>query len=79
MSQRCVLLQCEHHLLPFYGVAHIVCVLGHAGVALAPHKVQALVAKFSKRLQVQVCCRSCFQATRASNTCVQQPRNCFDS
>ena len=46
--------QCEHHLLPFYGVAHIVCVLGGSGVPLAPHDMQTLVAKFSKRLQVQV-------------------------
>ena len=45
--------QCEHHLLPFYGVAHIVCVLGDSGVALAARDVQALVARFSKRLQVQ--------------------------
>ncbi len=45
--------QCEHHLLPFYGVVHIVCVLGGSGVALPPQDVQALVARFSKRLQVQ--------------------------
>ena len=50
----CMRGQCEHHLLPFYGIAHVVCVLGRNGVALAAREVQALVARFSKRLQVQV-------------------------
>ena len=55
ITETCPRVQCEHHLLPFYGVAHIVCVLGHAGVALALRDVQEVVAKYSKRLQVQVC------------------------
>ena len=46
--------QCEHHMLPFYGVAHVACVAGPSGYALQLAEVEALVAMYSKRLQVQV-------------------------
>ena len=46
--------QCEHHLLPFYGIAHVACMAGPSGFALGVSEVEALVAMYSKRLQVQV-------------------------
>ena len=47
-------MQCEHHLLPFYGIAHVACVAGPQGGALPLPEVEALVSMFSKRLQIQV-------------------------
>ena len=59
LRDRTACVQCEHHLLPFYGVAHVVCIAGRAGAALSAREVQMLVARFSKRLQVQVLLHSC--------------------
>ena len=64
----CMFVQCEHHLLPFYGVAHVVCIVGCTGATLAAREAQALVARFSKRLQVQVLlplCSECFISQHA--------------
>lgn len=43
--------QCEHHMLPFHGSAHIVCLDGRRH--LSPSAAAALVARFTRRLQVQ--------------------------
>ena len=47
--------QCEHHLLPFYGIAHIACIMGPRGHPLTSAKAEQIVALYSRRLQIQVC------------------------
>ena len=44
---------CEHHLLPFYGVAHVAYRLPAGGARLSRGALQALVEHFARRLQVQ--------------------------
>lgn len=48
--------QCEHHLLPFYGMAHIAYLPAEGGTAqpLTLAQLEAIVAMYSKRLQIQV-------------------------
>jgi len=44
---------CEHHLLPFYGVAHVAYRLPAGGARLSRGALQSLVDHFARRLQVQ--------------------------
>ena len=44
---------CEHHLLPFYGVAHVAYRLPAGGARLSHGALQTLVEHFARRLQVQ--------------------------
>lgn len=56
---------CEHHLLPFYGVAHVAYIPGN-GKVVGLSKLARLVDFFSGRLQVQE--RITKQVTRAIQT-----------
>lgn len=51
-------MQCEHHLLPFYGMTHIAYLPAEGGAArwLTLAQLEAVVAMYSKRLQIQVLC-----------------------
>ena len=44
---------CEHHLLPFYGTAHVGYIPGKQGAVVGISKLARLVDCFSKRLQIQ--------------------------
>jgi len=44
---------CEHHLVPFYGHAHIGYIPGNDGTVTGPSKLARLVDGFAKRPQVQ--------------------------
>ena len=44
---------CEHHLLPFTGVAHVAYLPGHSGKVTGLSKLARLVDVYSKRPQVQ--------------------------
>lgn len=44
---------CEHHMLPFIGVAHVGYVPGKSGMITGLSKISRLVDGFAKRLQVQ--------------------------
>ena len=49
--------QCEHHLLPFYGMAHVAYLPAEDGSQhrrLTVAQLEAVVAMYSKRLQIQV-------------------------
>lgn len=45
--------QCEHHVLPFYGQVHVAYALDQPGRALGRGEMEALVRRFSRRLQIQ--------------------------
>ena len=44
---------CEHHLVPFFGLAHIAYLPGEGGSICGLSKIARLVDVFAKRLQVQ--------------------------
>lgn len=44
---------CEHHLLPFIGVAHVGYIPGASGMITGLSKISRLVDGYAKRLQVQ--------------------------
>jgi GTP cyclohydrolase I len=44
---------CEHHLVPFFGMAHIAYLPGDEGLICGLSKIARLVDLFAKRLQVQ--------------------------
>ncbi|KAA0917927.1 GTP cyclohydrolase I FolE [Dietzia sp. ANT_WB102] len=44
---------CEHHLVPFHGVAHIGYIPGHTGAVTGLSKLARLVDLYAKRPQVQ--------------------------
>ena len=44
---------CEHHLLPFFGVAHVAYVPGHSGRVCGISKLARCVEVFARRLQLQ--------------------------
>jgi len=44
---------CEHHLVPFFGMAHIAYLPGEGGSICGLSKIARLVDVFAKRLQVQ--------------------------
>ena len=45
--------QCEHHMLPFHGVAHIAVLHSSESQHLSLEQVKSLVMSFSHRLQIQ--------------------------
>ena len=45
--------QCEHHMLPFHGAAHIAVLHTSGSQRLALEQVKSLVLSFSHRLQIQ--------------------------
>lgn len=45
--------QCEHHMLPFHGMAHIIIVHSSNSQKLTLEQVKALILSFSHRLQIQ--------------------------
>ena len=45
--------QCEHHMLPFHGVAHIAVLHGPGSVQLTVEQVKSLVLSYSHHLQIQ--------------------------
>lgn len=45
--------QCEHHMLPFHGMAHIIVVHSSHSQKLTLEQVKALILSFSHRLQIQ--------------------------
>ncbi len=45
--------QCEHHMLPFHGVAHIAVVHSPQSQKLSLQQVKSLVLSYSHRLQIQ--------------------------
>lgn len=45
--------QCEHHMLPFHGMAHIIIVHSSHSQKLTLEQVKALIMSFSHRLQIQ--------------------------
>ena len=44
---------CEHHLLPFFGVAHVAYVPGRAGRVCGISKLARVVETYARRLQLQ--------------------------
>jgi GTP cyclohydrolase I len=54
---------CEHHLLPFFGVAHVAYIPGKEGKVIGASKLARLVDIFARRLQMQE--RVCEQVTEA--------------
>lgn len=45
--------QCEHHMLPFHGIAHIAVVHTSVSQSLTQQQVATLVEQYSHRLQIQ--------------------------
>ena len=58
---------CEHHLVPFFGLAHIAYLPGKDGAICGLSKIARLVDVFAKRLQVQE-----RLTTQIANTLVEQ-------
>lgn len=44
---------CEHHMVPFFGVAHVAYIPGNDGKVVGISKVARLVECFARRLQIQ--------------------------
>jgi len=44
---------CEHHLVPFHGVAHVAYIPGHDGRVTGLSKLARLVDVYARRLQIQ--------------------------
>ncbi len=56
---------CEHHMLPFTGIAHIAYIPTERGRVLGASKLPRLLDVFARRLQIQE--RICVQVTTAIN------------
>lgn len=71
------IVQCEHHLLPFYGMAHVAYLPSDDGGQhrLTVAQLEAVVAMYSKRLQIQVRGR-CSPAGLVQH-CPASARSCY--